>query len=457
MAEIPEGVTCSFFHLLKLVLLCEVKVRRKFAARFAAKIGGIMATKPKFYTKGTLRKSGKTYRAQLRYKDGVEEYIDKDGKTKTRAKWKTITKAMGASTKKAAVEEMNAWREEMERKAGFHNAGELSSFIEAHIDTLTKSKSIAPTTSSTYYHVLKIIKNGPLAHAKVEDLTKSTVQDWVNELNEDYSSATVRKIVALMKGAFNEAVDAEELPYNPIGKVKSPKLDSPEPNALDENNYRRLLTYLSIVESTPTNLAIKMALYTGMREGEICGLQWSNVDLTNRHIYIRKVVSRADNQCFIKEPKTKNSRRDFDIPDELVSDLKQLRADMAGDCMEAGVPMNPNFFVFGKIDGSFMNPHSLWRDWKAIAKSLGLKGKEGKVPTFHDLRHTYATVAIANHVDVKTVQGNLGHSSAKMTLDTYAAADDKAQRDAADKVGRIFAEATKDAEILELKPTGTEQ
>lgn len=95
-------------------------------------------------------------------------------------------------------------------------------------------------------------------------------------------------------------------------------------------------------------------------------------------------------------------------------------------------PLTQDHYVLGRVDGAYMAPHSLWRDWKAIAKSLGLVGCEGKLPTFHDLWHTFAT--ISSGIDVKGVSSILGHSNAAMTLNVYASADAEAQL-AGEKVG----------------------
>ena len=89
-------------------------------------------------------------------------------------------------------------------------------------------------------------------------------------------------------------------------------------------------------------------------------------------------------------------------------------------------------------------------------KRLNLIGTQGKPPKFHDLRHTFATRAIANGVDVKSVSSILGHANAAMTLNIYASADPDATRRAMDAVAKTITAPAPTAEVLELKPTGTE-
>ena len=104
---------------------------------------------------------------------------------------------------------------------------------------------------------------------------------------------------------------------------------------------------------------------------------------------------------------------------------------MSNECANVGLLFRESMYVIGTIEGglnSYMRPKMLWRNWKMLANSMGFVGTQGKVPTFHDLRHTYATVAVASGADIKSVQGLLGHASAKTTLDIYAAHDISAMR-----------------------------
>ena len=123
--------------------------------------------------------------------------------------------------------------------------------------------------------------------------------------------------------------------------------------------------------------------------------------------------------------------------------------------MEAGLPFSNDLYVLGKVDGSNLAPHALWEAWKVIAASLGLVGTQGKAPTFHDLRHTFATAAISEGVDVKSVSSILGHPNAAMTLNIYASADPDAKRRAAETVSEAMERKPEGAQIIRLK-TGTD-
>jgi integrase len=95
-------------------------------------------------------------------------------------------------------------------------------------------------------------------------------------------------------------------------------------------------------------------------------------------------------------------------------------------------------YVLGDIRGGYASVFTVWKQWNALASSMGLVGTQGRVPSFHDLRHTFATFAIAEGVDVKTVSSILGHANASMTLDIYASADPASKRAAAKTIDDVM-------------------
>lgn len=406
-----------------------------------------MAKAETYYKSAQLRTYKGSWRGQLKYKDS-------DGN------WRNISKVLDAKGKREAQKELEAWHAEMEREAqfelkGYSKARTVGAFVAQYIDTLEHSETITTSTAYGYRKHLKYI-NAQFSKTLIGEIDPDTVQAWLNGmLNDGYSTSTVKKTFNLLHAAYKDAVARRAIPYNPLGAVKAPKTKQQEPNALDREGMQRLVSYLDIAAETPTTLAIRLALVTGMREGEICGLRWRDVDLKAQIVRVRTVIGQT-NTTYVKEPKTRGSRRDIPIDEQTAALLKNRRMAMAEQCMEAGVPMAPELYVFGNIDGSYLKPNRLWRDWKAISSSLGLVGTEGKAPTFHDLRHTFATAAIASGADVKSVSSIMGHANAAMTLNIYASADAEAKRRTMESVSKVITEAPKEAEILALGKTGTE-
>ena len=344
------------------------------------------------------------------------------------------TRVLDARGKKAAREEMEAWREEMELRALGLDPGpapelDVAGLVDGYVDMLEASGAVERSTVKGYRYCAKRL-NGRIGHLMARELTTAAVQEMVADMAADgCAPSSIRHDVNLLRSAAEDGAARLGIwRSSPIGRVRTPKLPAPAPNSLDEVSRARLLGYLSCSDGSPVNASIKLAVHTGMREGEICGLRWRDVDLGAGEIRVANVLGRrSDGGYYDKEPKTSAGRRTIPLSPELSAALSARRLEMMEECASAGLAFAPSLYVMGSIDGAFLNPHGLWRSWRAIARGLGLKGVEGRTPSFHDLRHTFATVAIAAGSDVKSVASILGHSDVAMTLNVYANADKSAK------------------------------
>lgn len=417
-----------------------------------------------FYSSACLEKrpNGR-FRGQLKYKDEA-------------GKWRKVTKSLEARGKRDASRELEAWRAEMERKhldkAQRKPAVTVAEYVARYIDE--NSGSVEATTTTGYRTLLKRSIEPTIGQIELSDLDANTVAAWLASLGREKSKATATKAFVLLRGALMVAQKRGLIPVNPTDTVKKPKTAKAQPNSLDKAGRGRVAAYVDIQPDDPVSLAIRIALYTGMREAEICGLRWRNVDIEGGTLRVVDSLGKARKDdirrfgevqevysgVYLKAPKNAGSVRTIVFPDSVASALKARRAAMQAECMSTGVPFDDGMFVCGTVDGKPMHPHNLWRRWNGLVTAMGLVGTQGKVPTFHDLRHTYATTAIANGVDVKTVSNQMGHTDAAMTLNTYASVDPDAARRAADKMGEALASDAKRAksmgEVVELGKTGTE-
>lgn len=404
------------------------------------------------YTGGTIYSSKGKNRMRVRYKDG-------DGK------WHSKTKPLQAKGKRAAKKELDAWMAELNeqaaKRAGAPMAGETTAeYLEKYIEG--KALTIEQSTLASYRRTLKVhVRPYPIGDIPLDDLNPDIVREWVRQLAEKYEPVTVKRSFTLFKSAMTQATESDRLGKNPCRTVKPPKVPRKNPNALQGAGLARLMAMLDVPDLPPMLTGVKIALYTGMREGEICGLRWRYVDTRNRTITVAESIGRKDHSAYyVKEPKTGGSRRIVDMPEGLAVSMAARRAAMMRECLAAGVPFSEDMYVLGSIDGSFMAPLDLGKKWRELAKALDLVGTEGKRPTFHDLRHTYATLAITEGIDVKTVTSSMGHANAAMTLNTYASADPDAKRRAAGIMDDVFTELAergkRGCRIVELDQTGTE-
>ena len=334
-------------------------------------------------------------------------------------------------------------------------------YVANYIDQLSLSKQ--QSTITGYRRMLAYMDNGAPLNASspedaepvvigaipLENLTREAIQAWVNDLAERLAPVTTKKALTVLKAALKNACRDGRLERNPAEFVETPPMKPAKQNPLNETQQASLLadlnSYIRSHPNDPSRLAIKTALLTGMRQGEICGLTWADVDLATGELSVRRSIGRGgdafktgNESYYPKVPKNGGSRRTIPIPRPLASDLAERLDFVREECADAGVPFSPNLYVFGSIDGDFMNPHSLWMKWRRIAKRLNLVGLDGDMPKFHDLRHTFATIAIKSGVDVKTLSSILGHADASMTLNIYASADPDAKRSAMDKMGDLY-------------------
>lgn len=370
------------------------------------------------YTSGRVQKRKPPHKGWV----AVLSYKGEDGK------WKKKTKTVPARNKTEATRMMNAWWAEMEQAAAKEAGGPspsappsttLGEWVKKQLDQMEAVKSVDPSTISSYRDYAKHFD--PIADLPLDSFTRDDVAEWMAWMNGIYAPATVVKSFVLLKQMFTVAVMEEVLEKNPCDGIKHPKRRNLKQgiNALGKDDREHLKWLLDTLEPGPMVIGASIALYTGLRRGEVCGLRWKDVDLKDGVLWVRQNIAVAHGKTYVKEPKN-GKDRDVAIPPTLVDLLREWKRDeQAGDV-----------YVIGRGD-KYANPTVLGRKWSTFAELHGIRGTEGRKCTFHDLRHTWATAAVAAGVDVKTVASSLGHENADMTLNKYASADPDAKRRAA--------------------------
>ncbi len=447
------------------------------------------------YSDGTVQKKRGKWQGLVKYRELSDETDPKTGKP-LHGKWQQLAKTFDVksrpgindNTGRATAEKLlKEWRDSLvkgeeercrleeerrQREDPAHPHQTVTEYVARFIDE--NAASVEASTTSGYRKLLRQMIAPRIGDVPLDELNPDAVSAWLQDLLKEYQPVTARKALMLLRSAMKQAVERDVLAKDPTRTVKVPKYSKGEPNALDELGRGRVVSFVDIDPTDPVSLGIRIAMYTGLREGEVCALRWKNVDMKAATLRVCESIGRADKGdipekdrgsatyagLYIKEPKNKGSIRTVSYPEDLAQVLERRRAEVREQCMEAGVPFSPEMFVIGSIDGAPMHPHTLnWR-WRAVVTALGLVGTQGKPPTFHDLRHTYATAAVAYGIDVKTIQNSMGHANAAMTLNTYATADPDAARRAAEVMGQSFkADAERARErgrVIEFPPTGTE-
>lgn len=325
--------------------------------------------------------------------------------------------------------------------------------VKAHIDTLEATGNVERATISDYRTIAVKIAEG-FKDVKMGDLTQAMIQRWENKLTKSgLAPRTVTKYHRLLSKVCSEAVTNDELPKNPCKGVKLPKREAPSPNSLTEGGYKSLSLTLSQMEPSPVVIGATIALWTGMREGEVCGLRWRCYDKKRGIITVEESIGKASGATYSKAPKTKQSKRSIPVASHLAHELERRRVAMVRELEERGITLTEREFgelyVIGyadwrlnketnKREAHYYSPMMLSRGWRAMSQAFGLIGTQGRAINFHDLRHSFATRGILHGIDVRTVSAILGHANPSITLDVYADADEESKRRAVESFDAAF-------------------
>jgi integrase len=231
---------------------------------------------------------------------------------------------------------------------------------------------------------------------RLDAITLPHVREFMKALlAKQLSPKTVLNVMVVLKEMLKHAVQWGYLDASPAQYAERPRGEEQEMQILTPPEIRRLLD----AADEPVCTLILCAVLTGMRRGELLGLQWEDVDLEGHRIFVRRALWRGK---FVT-PKSRRSRRTIDLAPTLRAALARLPSRFQGGlvfCNEDGSPIDPDNFAH--------------RDWARVLRRAELRRMR-----FHDLRHTYASLLIAQGAHPKYIQAQLGHASIQTTLDRY--------------------------------------
>src|SRR5829696_4537588 len=290
--------------------------------------------------------------------------------------------------------------------------------VGEYLDVWLKGSVYGSVRRSTYDRDTYLVNNHikpVLGRLRLKKLNSAHVQSFYRDrLDERLSGSTVHKMHDILRRGLMQAVKWHLVPRNVADAVKPPRPAPKEIRALSADETRMLKAAVG----NRLEALYVLAVHTGMRRGELLGLKWSDVDLKNASVSVRRTLTRTDNgkRVVLGEPKTKKSRRTIRLTPQAVETLRSHLERQLQDMEILGDRYQDQGLVFTTNTGTPINPSNLrQRNFAPLLKQAGLPHIR-----FHDLRHTCATLLLSRGVHPKFVQELLGHATIAITLDTYS-------------------------------------
>lgn len=282
------------------------------------------------------------------------------------------------------------------------------------------------STCNQYKHFSERLIKPELGDYDIDDLSGMILQNFITEITERYSPATVREIVSILKRSLGYAEEMEITSKNLSDKIKYRYKRKSNIKCLTQTQQKKLESYVYGVK-TPKLYGFIICLYTGIRVGELLALTWGDIDFKNGIMYIRKTCNDGYESGgytkIIDAPKTTSSKREIPLSKQLLEILKQLKK------------LSKSEYIITGNGGKLISKRSYQNTFCLVLKKLAIPHMG-----LHALRHTFATRALECGMDVKTLSEILGHTNAAITLNVYAHSLPEHKRTMMNKVGKMLSE-----------------
>lgn len=289
----------------------------------------------------------------------------------------------------------------------------LDSWLEVNKKGVVSNKSylIYKTIVNTH------IKGTKLGAIAIDKIKRVDIQKFLNEKGKSLAPSYLEDIKIVIADALNIAEIDRLIITNPCKNIKLPPVEKKEINPLNQQEIKSLLDVAGS-GSLMYNI-IFFTLHTGVRLGEACGLKWCDVDYKKKQIYVRQQAKVDDNgegerKLILGTLKTKASYRTIPIGNRVIEVLKWHKAQQDRLIGEFGESYNNLDLVFCEPEGNIVNPTTTGTRFSRIMAKTPIEKR-----TFHQLRHTFASIAVSLGLNIKAISAVLGHEKTSTTLDIY--------------------------------------
>jgi integrase len=309
-------------------------------------------------------------------------------------------------------------------------SAERTPTLRQWMDTYLGEVASAKVRSSTLHRYREEVEHhiGPmLGRHRLDKLSPAHLTAFYRNRLTVLSAGSVRRMHANLRRALNVAVRWKLIPVNPVELVDPPSLPHTEvhPYSLDEARV-----FLKAVRGVRLEARWVLAIALGLRQGEVLGLRWTDLDLDRALLRVRGQLQRDPDTGELRwvETKTARSRRTLPLPASVLVSMRQHKERQDSERINADEWADPEL-VFATRHGTPVHPRNDYRSFREIIRQAGLR-----TVRLHDLRHTAASVLLSLGVPARVVMEILGHSQISVTLNTYAHVAPEVSRDAADRI-----------------------
>jgi len=382
---------------------------------------------------GSIRKitsvrNGKEYTYwQGRYTEGYDEYSGRQ-----------IQRSITGKTQKEVAQKLRQITSEIDAKT-YVAPCKISITEWMEIWSKDYLVGIKPSTVYLYTSCIRLYIVPHLGHIRLDALNAHTVQHFYNELTDPsrpnvkpISAKSVKNVHGILHKALKQAVLNGYLRTNPTEACILPRIIKKEMHPLEED---QITLFLRETIKHPHENLYKIALFTGLREGELLGLGWEHIDFQAGTLTVNRQLRRDQKKGgkFYFSPPKNNKSRTLTLAPSVVRLFQLQRIEQNSMRLYAGDLWEDHGLVFTNEIGSYLSYRTIYDCFKRIVRNIGAPETR-----FHDLRHTYAVACIKSGDDIKTVQENLGHATAAFTLDVYGHVTKQMRRDSADRLEQFI-------------------
>ena len=356
----------------------------------------------------------------------------------------------------------------------------LKDFIERWRSERAEQE-LQPGTLDKYNGAINHFILPALGHLKLTEIKPHSINKFLVDLTKDgcrhdgkpggYSKGTIHKISNVLSSILRTATEWEVIERNPCDPVRVKAEDTadkikfftPQQTAVfldyiehpftirtrghsrvDDTGKAYVVGDYTSTKELPTQLKVlfTLAIYSGLRKGEILALKWEDVDFENNTVAVTKAAAMVKGEQIVKVPKTRNSYRVVSIPHSVTEKLRKLQLEQTRYRLSVGDYWQGEGWIFTQDDGRMMNYSTPYKSLQDILTHYNAdKAESDKLPMipFHGLRHTTATLQIAAGTDVRTVSSIMGHRETSTTMNIYAHNLKTAEQEAVNSMERLIA------------------